>query len=747
MNPERWQQVNKLYHQVMDRNANQRAGFLTRVCGGDEDLRREVQELLAASEHAGGFLVTPAIEIAAKALAADPPTYRLGGQLLHYRILSLLGSGGMGQVYLCQDTRLGRKVAVKVLPGELTQNRERVRRLEQEAFAASALNHPNIITIFEIAEAEGLHFIVTEYIDGQTLRQKMTGSRMQFRELLDIAIQGASALTAAHEAGIVHRDIKPENVMIRRDGYIKVLDFGLAKLIELSSEEPAETITDEASKKPDFRTDPGRLVGTAQYMSPEQVMGLPLDGRSDIFSLGVVIYELITGRAPFEGKTPHEITAAITGREPLPLALYSREIPSELERIVNRTLEKDREERYQVAKDLLLDLKSLKLTLDVEARMQRTSMITPRDDARLEGGTSTREFSGGFQHPTPSRSTPPLSKLEPVGGAVALNSDFYIVRPTDLEFHSAIARRDSVVLVKGPRQAGKTSLLARGLQKARESGNRVVLSDFQNINTACLESVEKLFKTLSQLVAEQLELEVTPDQLWNPHMSPSINFERFLRREVFARVSSPIIWGLDEVDWLFTRHYGSEVFGLFRSWHNKRALDPDGPWHRLTLAIAYATEAHLFISDLNQSPFNVGTRLTLEDFTFEQVEELNQRYGFPLQTSAELVRYYRLVGGHPYLVRGGLHDMAAHGRDLPALEAVSTQDEGPFGDHLRRLLASLQQDPALCEIVREILNGRQSTTREGFYRLRSAGLISGKSAHSVAPRCQLYAMYLEHHLL
>jgi AAA-like domain/Protein kinase domain len=525
---------------------------------------------------------------------------------------------------------------------------------------------------------------------------------------------------------------------VRRDGYVKVLDFGLAKLIERPSVKDRKVSTTEQ-----LNTDPGKLMGTARYMSPEQIMGRPVDARTDIFSLGVVLYEMAARREPFEGATSAEVMAAILKQPPPPLRRYTRDIPPELERIVSKTLSKDREERYQGVKDLLIDLKSLKLELELEARLKQqgpsTLNQTPTEDQHPPLGHLQ---PAGSIHPTPSG-----GKLEPVGGAVALDSDFYIVRPTDIEFHSAIARQDSIVLVKGARQVGKTSLLARGLQKARQAGARVVLTDFQNLSAAYLESIDKLLLTLAALLADQLELDVLPHEAWNLQLSSSINFERYLRRQVFANVGSSIVWGLDEVDWLFTCSFGSEVFGLFRSWHNRRALDPAGPWQRLTLAIAYATEAHLFITDLNQSPFNVGTRLWLEDFTFEQVEELNRRYGSLLRNRTELERYYRLVGGHPYLARRGLHEMATHGLDLSALEAQADHDEGPFGDHLRRLLVSLRQDAALCEVVRGVVRGQPCPTPETFYRLRSAGLMSGDSAQSVKPRCQLYATYLEKHLL
>ncbi|HWQ35235.1 MAG TPA: AAA-like domain-containing protein [Blastocatellia bacterium] len=210
---------------------------------------------------------------------------------------------------------------------------------------------------------------------------------------------------------------------------------------------------------------------------------------------------------------------------------------------------------------------------------------------------------------------------------------------------------------------------------------------------------------------------------------------------------APVVWGLDEIDRLFTCAFGSEIFGLFRSWHNKRALDPEGPWQRLTLAIAYATEAHLFITDLNQSPFNVGTRLQLEDFTCAQVAQLNELYGSPLKDEAEVARFFRLLSGHPYLVRRGLHEMVTNNLSFAALEAAAAHDEGPFGDHLQRLLLSLSRDAELCEVVRQTLRGNPCASPDSFYRLRSAGLVTGESTRDLRLRCQLYAAWLERHLL
>lgn len=293
-----------------------------------------------------------------------------GNRLGRYEIRSLLGVGGMGEVYLAQDTQLRRLVALKLLPPEFTLNEERLNRFKQEAFAASALNHPNILTIYEIGTEDGIHFIATEFIDGLSLRERMAKDGLTIDQLLDFGSQIASALSAAHAAGIVHRDIKPENVMVRRDGYVKLLDFGLAKLTEsqvLHSDPEAATMQV-------VRTDPGKVMGTAHYMSPEQARGLDVDSRTDVWSLGVVLYELAARRVPFEGQTGSDVLVSILSNEPLPLQRFSPEIPAELQRIVRKALRKDAEERYQLVKELALDLKTLRRELDFSAEQQLSQL-------------------------------------------------------------------------------------------------------------------------------------------------------------------------------------------------------------------------------------------------------------------------------------------------------------------------------------------------------------------------------------
>jgi DNA-binding SARP family transcriptional activator len=337
--------------------------------------------------------------------------------------------------------------------------------------------------------------------------------------------------------------------------------------------------------------------------------------------------------------------------------------------------------------------------------------------------------------------------LESVGGAVPLRSRYYIVRATDREFHAALARQDSIVLVKGPRQIGKTSLLARGLAQARQEGARVVLTDFQKLGAADLETPESLFLAIAQSLALQLDLEAPTRERWNPALSPSANFERSLRRDILGQVAAPLIWAIDEADRLFSCAFRSDVFGLFRSWHNERALAPNSPWERLTLAIAYATEAHLFITDMNQSPFNVGTRLTLTDFTREQVEELNARYASPLSSEADIARLMALVGGHPYLVRCALHGLKTQQRTLDSIEAEADHEAGPFGEPLRRLLTALMQDAALTASVRSLLRGEPGLNSESFYRLHAAGLLVGDAPDRAAFRCHLYEQFLRRRLL
>jgi serine/threonine protein kinase/class 3 adenylate cyclase len=782
----------------------------------------------------------------------------VGTAVGRYVIRCRLGSGGMGVVYAAEDTALPRQVALKFLSDDLSGVKEHLTRFQLEAQAASSLNHPNICTVHDVGSFEGKYYIVMELLEGHTLKQLICDNALKPKELIKIATEVADALDVAHARGILHRDVKPGNIFVTNRGHAKILDFGLAKFNAAHIGSPKSSAKDTTRER---LTGVGQFVGTVAYMSPEQARGEDLDLRSDLFSFGIVLYEAASGGLPFPGETSAVIFDAILNRPPATYRSVSPDMPSGMERIIAKALEKNRANRYSSAAQMRTELEALltgssaarpypvtrpetthaillykrnvqpdeqllrtlesrlvqggyQVFIDrhlqvgvhwakeIEQRIANADVVIPllsqtslqsemlgyeiqlaHDYAQRRGGKPRilpirinlegelpdhiagilhgiqyalwngpgdddrllGELLASLQNPTEFRPDPP--KLESVGGAVPLDSKFYVVRSTDNEFLTAICRDDSIVLVKGARQMGKTSLMARGLQLARQNGNQVILTDFQKLSNKHLESTESLFRILIESIGDQLDLDLDLEKLWNPKRGPSANFERFLRREVLSKISQRLVWGMDEVDRLFSCSFASEVFGLFRSWHNERSLDPGGPWQKLTMTIAYATEAHMFITDMNQSPFNVGTRLSLNDFNLEQVTDLNERYGCPLKGPEEVSAFFQLLGGQPYLTRRGLNEMASHSTDFQTFAAQAYRDEGPFGDHLRRILFSLAQDTNLCTTVRDILGGRSSAAAEDFYRLRSAGIMAGESAREIRPRCELYERYLSRHLL
>ena len=383
MTPERWQLIKELFHSALEREPGRRDDFLAESCAADRSLRAQIESLIAAHEETGSFLNAPAYQVAAELLVDDGAELAAGQSVGPYQIISLLSAGGMGEVYLAKDTRLGRQVALKLLPASFVKDADRLRRFEQEARTASTLNHPNICVIYEVGETDdGRHFIAMEYIEGVTLRHRLAQKGMDLGEVLDVAAQIASALAVAHAAGIAHRDIKPENIMVRPDGYIKVLDFGLAKPLE------AEPLTVESEQLTRSRVDtrPGLLIGTVKYMSPEQTRGLKVDARTDIWSLGVVLYEMIAGQSPFEGSTTSDLIVSILEKEPPPLWQFSPDIPSELQRIEKKALRKDREERYQTIRDMALDLKNLGRELQVSGETEIESATERSATARGDTG-------------------------------------------------------------------------------------------------------------------------------------------------------------------------------------------------------------------------------------------------------------------------------------------------------------------------------------------------------------------------
>jgi serine/threonine protein kinase len=371
LNPERWHQISRIFKSAISLESEARDAYVANQCAGDESLRSEVEKLIESHRQAStdNFIGGRAADEGAVLLLHDdeiePERTQLkkGQQFGSYLIIDKLGAGGMGEVYLATDSRLERTVALKILPQDISADKRRMQRFHQEARVASSLNQPNILTIYEFGEVDGLAFLATEFIDGETLRNYLRGKRLKLTEILDIAIQILAALDAAHEARIVHRDIKPENVMIRRrDSVVKVLDFGLAKVTE---KKPAPLTNQEFESEAvtAFKTAPGLLMGTVNYMSPEQALTRPVDERTDIWSAGVLLYEMVTGLMPFGGPTTGHTLVQILEKE-VPAFPKVAEAPPELQRIIRKAMAKNPDERYQTAKDLAVDLRSLRRELD-----------------------------------------------------------------------------------------------------------------------------------------------------------------------------------------------------------------------------------------------------------------------------------------------------------------------------------------------------------------------------------------------
>lgn len=381
MNATRLKQIEEIYHAAADTEPAYREAFLSDECGEDDALFEDVRSLLSYDEISDSIIDGIPDAIAAEMFANELESEFIGTTVGHYRIHRLLGEGGMGKVYLADDLLLSRKVALKILPQTLIEQGDRLKRFKQEAKAASGLNHPNILTIHEFGIDEGSNYIVTEFVDGVTLREKLS-EPLSMSETLDIAVQAASALAAAHNARIVHRDIKPENIMIRSDGILKVLDFGLAKFSM-----PAAGTGSEAATM--FRTEPGMVIGTPSYMSPEQARGVKVDARTDIWSLGVIIYEMATRKLPFTGPTHTDILVAILNQPIQMIDTFDDDAPDELKRIIEKTLAKSADERYRNMEELASDLKRFHQRLEFEAQLKThgDAHTTDKDNGTRETAT------------------------------------------------------------------------------------------------------------------------------------------------------------------------------------------------------------------------------------------------------------------------------------------------------------------------------------------------------------------------
>jgi serine/threonine protein kinase len=643
-------------------------------------------------------------------MMTSSPFSLINKTISRYRIIKEIGYGATGEVYLAEDTKMGRQVALKILSMRYTADPILKARFMQEASLAAAIIHPNIIKTFELEEYENRPYIVTEYIDGKSLRDLIEQGDMSFDTVFDITLQIGEGLRKAHQSGIVHRDLKPGNVLVDLEGWVRIIDFGLAKTQENLS-----------------LTDTGVMMGTPSYMSPEQIRDAKnVDRRADIFSLGVMLYEMITRQLPFHGKSVETTWQAILNTDPEPLARYKRDVLPGLQHVIDKALDKDLSTRYQYIDELIADLKRERKALSKPSAPGQAAM------ARFDDTTS--QSGVPFSRPLPSRFESPEAPVDP-------QSQFYIEREIDRMALEKIGGQEVTMVLKGPRQIGKTSLLKRIMVKAAGAGKHVALLNFQEFDKSIFNDVDTFFRQFCILLTHKLKKANRVDEFWKKYkLLGNIPLcSAYLEEYLLKEVSGYLVLAMDEVDRLFETNFSDDFFGMLRAWNNRQTP----AWKQLDLVLVTSTDPYLFISNFHQSPFNVGEVFRLQDFTPAQVAELNRRHDSPL-SAEEVDQLVALVGGHPYLVRKALYEVASRRVPLASLLANAIDELGPFGDHLRRFAFGLYGQEDLQEALRQVLRYKKCRDERIFHRLQGAGLIR-QEGQAVVFRCQLYADFFREH--
>lgn len=771
-----------------------------------------------------------------------------------YRVVRLLGSGSFGKVFQGRHIETGQLVAIKT-PALIDPSADDLASFRREAELLSSLSHAAVVrTLFFDSDSAVGCYLVLEFIAGRTLKSLLAETRPTLSDVLKWLADVADGLAHVHRHNVVHGDVKPANVIIDEEGQARLVDFGL------SFREAAQRRASEF------------CAGTPAYMAPEATDGKHRngDGRSDLWSLGVILYEYLTQRLPFDGVVREDMFRAIREREPKPPRQVDPRISAELEAICLRCLEKSPKSRFTNGTDLAAALRRVRASLTRGVGDERRLVLVLYDARHAESAqfaellagelsardfacdllrsltsdkferAATREMLGklprthavvallspgavasdvvqeslrftreeaddpqraghpwivpvfvSFVGPLPGefdsllgdvlplccdtsadssraieeclgylRDGPRKSRRHnPVGG---LPPDYphYVRRACESSFYEALNRGDSTILVRGSRQMGKTSLLARGIQAARDNKWQPIYTTLEKISGQALQSFADFYRELAGWIAEDLGLDTSVHAYFDNRDPANLCFDRFLKRVVTELGNAHTVWFIDEVDRLFDTSFRGDVFGLMRSWHNHRNAPATAHWCNLTICLSYATEAYLFVTDLNQSPFNIGTLVSLEDFSPSDIAVLNRSYLSPLRTSDEIERFHKLLGGQPYLTNCGLFEMANQRRKLSDIESLTLRNDSLFGDHLRRILMLLDKYKEYEEAVRGVLENtavaRRSWFRrrraryvpsvQTFYRLRAAGILAGDSPQDARLRCDVYEQYLRRNL-
>jgi serine/threonine protein kinase len=622
-----------------------------------------------------------------------------------YRIIEILGEGGMGWVFKATDPKRPDPVALKVpRAGQLCSEAAR-KRIRQEILAGQKMPHRSVVRVFDQGEIDGVLYYTMEFIEGVPLNRWVAEEKPSLEKRIQIFMEICESIASFHKRDLTHRDLKPENLMLDGDGDVRILDFGLAKF---DGDEPGHTASEA-------------VLGSLHCMAPEQTGTGERPGKpADVYALGMIGYWLLTGQYPYSlgGLSEAERIQTIRHASPKRPSVMNRELNSAWDDILLRCLAKPATQRPATAELLLKEI------LDLEVPRSFVASVADPHGPQMPVTANP----GGTTAPS---GTDPGSTGE---------SDYYIERKADRKLCQEIGNQRSIILICGPRHIGKTLALNRGLIHARNLKRRTAVTDCQSLSRESLESVKALYLELADQLAVDLGLSARLSDAWDDRRAPNLNLQTFIENHVLRGARQPVVWALDRVDRLFPHSVSASLFSLFRAWHNTRSTRPDVPWSLLTLILVYAAEDQELIADPNQSPFNVGERINIEDFTLKEAEELNARHGHPppLVKPGEVQKLFDLVGGQPEL----LHTVLQHLRTekIPLADFIASADApgNPLERALQRLQRVVEKDEALRQFVVSVLRRKPLNDAKAFSTLLAEGVIRGSVPAQAAFRCELY---------